>query len=369
MKLTRFACMLLTATMLFAATACGTDPARAQTTTDSVNVQSNEMTDVKDSAASKVAGGEIPMPERFTFERIALEGEGYTEAQLEAFLSEKRGELLEYLKNHGVTESEDVEVSPIPLNMVDLRTGTADLSTAYLPVYADGVFEDVILIRADEGAISFSRLGSLTWSGRIDGILKSDPDGQYLLAQCYTSDGNYICLISSQNEIVYLARPEGGEDLPFTAGEDIYAKLYDERLVISYDKIYAEKKPIREIVLRTPGSELYYLSASRLLSAEFSGEWLDLRDPLATEGVTALKENTRSAGRFGEICDTLYRAHLELYPETEVTDEERLAVKNGKYTWIIYYEDGTRFITQYEPQTNEENALLAYVSAFFARKM
>jgi hypothetical protein len=356
MKLTRLVAILLTAVMLLAATACGTDPAKAQT---------NDISNATDPAMT-LAGDEILMPECFIFERIGFEGEGYTEAQLETFLSEKHGELLEYLKNHGVTESEDAKICPTTIYTVDLRTGTADLGAAYLPVFADGTLVDAILIRADGDSISYARIGSLTWMSHMDGVLKSHPDEQYLLAQCCTSDGNYICLISSHNEVIYLTRPEDGEDLPFAVSEDIYGRLYDERLVISYDKIYAEKKPIREIVLCRPSGVLCYLSASRLLSADFSGEWLNLQDPLATEGVTALKENTRDAGRFEELCDSLHRAHLELYPETEIADDKQLAVKNGKFTWIVYYEDGTRFITQYESQTNEEKALIAYISFIFA---
>ena len=316
-----------------------------------------------------LAGDEILMPECFLFERIGFEGEGYTEAQLETFLSEKHGELLEYLKNHGVTESEDAKICPTTIYTVDLRTGTADLGAAYLPVFADGTLVDAILIRADGDSISFARIGSLTWMSHMDGVLKSHPDEQYLLAQCCTSDGNYICLISSHNEVIYLTRPEDGEDLPFAVSEDIYGRLYDERLVISYDKIYAEKKPIREIVLCRPSGVLCYLSASRLLSADFSGEWLNLQDPLATEGVTALKENTRDAGRFEELCDTLYRVHFELFPKVEVPETERFAVKNGTYFLIVYYEDGTYLVTRLDSQTNEEKALIAYMMAFFARKM
>ena len=166
-----------------------------------------------------------------------------------------------------------------------------------------------------------------------------------------------------------ISKVAGGEDLPFAAGEDTFGRLYDERLVISYDKIYAEKKPIREVVLSTPSSTLYYLSISRRLHARLLGEWIDLRDPLATERAVLMWEDAISMRQFEELCDTLYRVHFELFPKVEVPETEQFAVKNGTYFLIVYYEDGTYLVTRLDSQTNEEKALIAYMMAFFARKM
>ena len=57
-----------------------------------------------------------------------------------------------------------------------------------------------------------------------------------------------------------------------------------------------------------------------------------------------------------------------LFPAAEQgVGENTLAVKNGKYTLILYYEDGTVFVTQFENESVQEQALLAGLAMFFAR--
>ena len=95
-----------------------------------------------------------------------------------------------------------------------------------------------------------------------------------------------------------------------------------------------------------------------------------MEEPLATEGIIVTETRPMPAGKYEELCDTLYRVHFELLPETKVEEgAEQLTVNNGKNTVIVYYEDGTSFIVQIVPQTIEENALFAYLMSAFARKM
>ena len=93
-------------------------------------------------------------------------------------------------------------------------------------------------VSAREGLSVSARTAELSWMSVVDRYLKNNLAERYLLAECYTSEGTYFCLISSQNEIIYLVRPEGGVDLPFEEGVDYYGKLYDERLFLSYDRIH-----------------------------------------------------------------------------------------------------------------------------------
>jgi len=367
MKYTSFVLGCLLAVGVLTMTACGAAENVPKTTTAAAPVTALQTE--KENEAT-MAGGTVAAPESFTFERVSFEGEGFTVDELEAYLAEHRESLLDAMRNHGVSESESLEILAIPLHSVDLRTGVVDLNSHYLPMIEDGTMIGAARVSAREGLSVSARTAELSWMSVVDRCLKADPKESYLLADCYTSEGAYFCLISSQNEITYLVRPEGGEDLPFESGKDYYGKLYDERLAISYDKIYAEKKPIREILLRCPSGNLYYYSQSQLLSADFSGEQLDLEEPLATEGIIVTETRPMPAGKYEELCDTLYRVHFELFPETKVEEgAERLTVNNGKNTVIVYYEDGTSFIVQIVPQTIEENALFAYLMSAFARKM
>ena len=376
MRYTPFAIGCLIAVGLLTLTACGT-AADTQGTTTAVGVTAVDVTAVTSTSAPQteqtsdvtLAGVTVTVPESFAFESVRFEGEGHTREALTSYLSEHHTELLETMHNHGISESEDLKILPIPIYALDLQTGTVNLDAHYLPTMEDGAMIGAARVSAREGLSVSARTAELSWMSAVDRCLKQHPEERYLLAECYTSEGTYFCLISSRNEIIYLRRPEGGEDLPFESGVDYFGTWFDGRLVISHDILYAVKKPIREIVVRFPPDILYVLSASRATDAEFAGEMLSLSDPPATAGVKVTRELPMNARRFEELCGVLSSGRLDRMPQVRVKDgEEQLAVKNGKVTLIVYFEDGSRRIVQTLPDSAEENAFFAALTIVFARK-
>ena len=359
MKHTRFALGLLLAALVSAMTACNHSAAEQIST---AATQSEIRT------AASVAGGETPFPAAVSVETVRFLGEGFNRAELRAYLDFHREAKIDAMHGHGISESEALEISTVPLYSVDLRTGTVNLNSCYLPIMEEGTMICAAVATVNDTLSVSVNTAHLSWMSVVDRYLRDNPDERYLLAECYTGSGNYVCLISSCNEIVYLVRPEGGGDLPFEDGVDYFGRLYDNRLVISYDKVYAEKRPVRSLLLCTPSGYLSYYESSGRVYAEFSGEHLNRIDPLATEGVTVTGTSPASASEFESLCETMHSVRVALFPAAEQgVGENTLAVKNGKYTLILYYEDGTVFVTQFENESVQEQALLAGLAMFFAR--
>ena len=360
MRYTRFALGLLLAALVLAMTACNHSAAEQISTTAA---QSEIRT------AASVAGGEIPFPETVSVETVRFLGEGFNRAELRAYLDFHREAKIEAIHGHGISESEALKISTVPLYSVDLRTGTVNLNSCYLPIMEEGMMICAAVAAVNDLLSVSVNTAHLSWMSVVDRYLRDNPDERYLLAECYTGSGNYVCLISSCNEIVYLVRPEGGEDLPFEDGVDYFGKLFDNRLVISYDKVYAENRPIRSLLLCTPSGQLSYYESSGRVYAEFSGEYLNRNDPLATEGVTVTGTSYAPVSDFGSLCETMRSVRVALFPGAEQgVGENTLAVKNGKYTLILYYEDGAVFATQFEHESVQEQTMLAGLALFFARE-
>ena len=359
MKYTRFALGLMLAALVSVMTACVHSAMEETATTVA---QSEIRTVVTE------AGGSSPVPETFSIETVHFCGDGYNRAELRAYLDFHREAKIDAMHGHGISESEALEISAVPLYSIDLRTGTVNLNFCYLPIMEEGAMICAAAATVSDTLSVSVNTAHLSWMSVVDRYLRNNPDERYLLAEYYTDNGNYVCLISSRNEIVYLVRPESGENLPFEDGIDYFGKLYDNRLVISYDKVYAEKRPIRSLMICYPSGHISFCTSSQRVYAEFSGKYLNRNDPLATEGVTVTGTSFTPVSEFESLCETMRSVRVALFPSAaQGVVENTLAVKNGKYTLILYYEDGTVFATQFEHESVQEQALLARLAKFFSR--
>ena len=375
MKYTSFVIGCLLAVGMFTMTACGAVGDAPETTTDAASITTLQ---TENEVGATVAGGTVAVPESFTFGRVCFEGEGHTKEALESYLTEHHENLIATMHNHGVSESEDLKILPTPIYAVNLRTGTVNLDAHYLPVMEDGAMIGAARVSAREGLSISARTAELSWMSVVDRYLKNNPAERYLPAECYTSEGTYFCLISSKNEIIYLVRPEGGVDLPFEEGVDYYGKLYDERLAISYDKIYAEKKPISAILMcrynayvASSGGNGYsfnYFTPTEIVWGNTKNTPIDLNDPLGTAGIVNQKEYPNYDGEFSEICAKMHELHYELLPETVEPEDPTRIVMDGSHLYLVfYYEDGTAFTSQgYAADSYNEHFKNVYVQlAFF----
>lgn len=229
MRYIRFACALLLAGTLVCMTACG-------------GVGQNEST----SGASSQDPQETSVPpapvvdEICAFDRVRFEGECHTTEHLEEYLGAHLDVLLRDMSAHGIAVDDGTEIRATPIHIINLLTGSVGLHAHFLPVLERGALVNAVSVNISDDAMTVSATVSWPWMSQVDRVLKEHPQETYLLANCLIRGWNYICLISSQNEITYIVRPASGGDLPFEEDVDYYGKLYDERLVISYDKIYAK---------------------------------------------------------------------------------------------------------------------------------
>jgi len=391
MKYTRFVIGCLLAGGLLAMTACGAKQPDAETTGKS------EMTGLSETTVTvlgstpednKPAGGEFPVPEEFTFERVTVKGIDYPATRLESYLAESRDALYQRLVGHGITESELISIGTKRLCMIDLRTGEANLDHAYLPVLENDHMVDAVTLRLEDGELSVGATYSITWAQKLAMVLTRTPQREYLMASCSTDKGNYICLISSENEIVYLIRPEGGEDLPFEKGVDYFSRLYDERLVISYEKVYGRRAvPMVERNIKgilyyeysayhaALGKNAYtfiYMNETQTVSGETLKTPIDLTDPLRTEEIINKKVKTISRDHFDALCAHIYKEKFYLLPE----NIEGIPTDGGRnQNIVIYYENGDVFISQgYAAGSNNEqfdsihNIIKAYHAVMWAER-
>ena len=125
-----------------------------------------------------------------------------------------------------------------PIHILNLITGSVGLHAHFLPVLERGALVNAVSVNVKNEELTVSAAVSWPWMSQVDRVLKEHPQESYLLGSCLIEGGNYICLISSQNEIIYVVRPTNGGDLPFEEGVDYYGKLYDDRIAISHTKIY-----------------------------------------------------------------------------------------------------------------------------------
>lgn len=359
MKYTRFVIGCLLAGSLLAMTACEKD-AFSSTTAETLGKSEAELTALDTAVEdNRQVGGEYPMPEKFTFEQVTVTGTDYPAERLETYLAENRDALYQQLVGHGITESEGASIGTTRLYMINLRTGEVNLDRAYLPVLEDDHMVDAVTLRPEDAKLSVGATYSITWAQKLAGELMRTPQREYLMASCDTDKGNYICLISSENEIVYLLRPEGGEELPFEEGVDYYSKLYDERLVISYEKVYGRRavpmveRGIKGILyyeysahnaaLGKNAYQFIYMTPTRAVSGKTLKTPIDLKDPSATEGVVDEWVASVSSRNFDHLCIYLYQEEFYLLPENIVGP----SVDDGRDQYlVIYYEDGTTFTTQ-----------------------
>lgn len=226
MKYIRMMIGILLAGSLLAMTAChggGDDP------------NGTEHTDTTAAAETRA-----PVSVEFDFERVSFEGDCHATEHLEEYLDTHLDDLLEDMKAHGITVDEYTEIRATPIHIINLMTGAVGLDAHFLPVYERGELVNAVSVNLREDQLAVSAAVSWQWMSQVSRVLKDNPQETYLLTNCLTGGWNYICLISSQNEVIYIVRPANGDDLPFESGEDYYSKLYDERLVISYDRLYGE---------------------------------------------------------------------------------------------------------------------------------
>ena len=200
------------------------------------------MADVRETEATTTTAAEIelviPDVEICAFDRVRFDGECHTDDQLEDYLAHHLAELLVDMSAHGIAVDEYTSICTTPIHILNLITGRVGLHAHFLPVLERGALVNAVSVNIDNEVLTISAAVSWPWMSKVDGVLKAHPQESYLLGNCLIDGGNYICLISSQNEIIYVVRPANGGDLPFEEGMDYYNKLYDERLVISYETIY-----------------------------------------------------------------------------------------------------------------------------------
>ena len=139
---------------------------------------------------------------------------------------------------HGIAVDNYTEIRAAPIHIINLITGSVGLHSHFLPVLERGALVNAVAVNISDEQMTVSAAISWPWMSQVDRVLKENPQETYLLTNCLVEGWNYICLISSRNEIVYIVRPTNGGDLPFESGVDYFSKLYDERLVISHSKIY-----------------------------------------------------------------------------------------------------------------------------------
>ena len=180
----------------------------------------------------------IPNVEICAFDQVRFDGECHTDEQLEDYLAYHLADLLVDMSAHGITVDEYTEISSTPIHILNLITGSVGLHAHFLPVLERGALVNAVSVNVKNEELTVSAAVSWPWMSQVDRVLKEHPQESYLLGNCLIEGGNYICLISSQNEIIYVVRPTNGGDLPFEEGVDYYGKLYDDRIAISHTKIY-----------------------------------------------------------------------------------------------------------------------------------
>ena len=180
----------------------------------------------------------VPQVELCAFEAVRFEGECHTSEHLEEYLAHHLDDLLADMSAHGITVDDGTEIRATPIHIINLLTGSVGLHAHFLPVLERGALVNAVSVNITNEAMTVSAGVSWPWMAQVDSVLKANPQETYLLANCLIGAWNYICLISSQNDVTYIVRPTGGGDLPFESGVDYFGKLYDERLVVSYQKIY-----------------------------------------------------------------------------------------------------------------------------------
>lgn len=180
----------------------------------------------------------IPNVEICAFDQVRFDGKCHTDEQLEDYLAHHLEELLVDMSAHGITVDEYTEICSTPIHILNLITGSVGLHAHFLPVLERGALVNAVSVNVKDEVMTVSASVSWPWMSKVDSVLKEHPQETYLLGNCLIEGGNYICLISSQNEIIYVVRPTNGGDLPFEEGVDYYGKLYDDRIAISHTKIY-----------------------------------------------------------------------------------------------------------------------------------
>ena len=224
MRYIRSIFMICLAGILLTASACGTTPDAGES--------ESAITEVTE-AVSKA-----PDVELCAFDHIRFDGECHTTEHLEEYLTHHLDDLLADMSAHGIMVDGDTEIRAAPIHVINLITGSVGLHAHFLPVLERGELVNAVSVNITDEVMTVSAAISWPWMSQVDRVLKENPQETYLLASCLVDSWNYICLISSQNEVVYVVRPASGGDLPFEAGVDYFGKLYDERLVVSYQKIY-----------------------------------------------------------------------------------------------------------------------------------
>lgn len=172
------------------------------------------------------------------FDQVRFEGDCHDTANLEEYLNQHLNDLLTDMSAHGITVDAYTEIRAVPIHIINLLTGTVGLHSHFLPVLERGAVVNAVSVNISNETLSVSATVSWPWMAKVDRVLKENPQETYLLTGCLIEGGNYICLISSQNEVIYIVRPANGGDLPFEKGVDYFSKLYDERLIVSHTRFY-----------------------------------------------------------------------------------------------------------------------------------
>jgi len=222
----------LLAGALFAMTACGT--------AQGIDVSESETSGTEDVELK------IPDVELCAFEQVRFDGECHTADQLEEYLTYHLEDLLMDMSAHGIMVDDYTEICHTPIHIINLITGSVGLHSHFLPVLERGALVNAVSVNVSDEVMTVSAAISWPWMSKVDAVLKEHPQETYLLTSCLIDGGNYICLISSQNEIVYVVRPADSGNLPFENGVDYYSKLYDDRIAISHDKIYGTQASVGE---------------------------------------------------------------------------------------------------------------------------
>ena len=144
-----------------------------------------------------------------------------------------------------------------------------------------------------------------------------------------------------------------------------------ETTVAEESETAVERPPIRAILYRMPPDTVYYFTETEILIAKFPGEEIDLADPMATEGVTVTETRAQHQRATYESICALLRKPSEDLPAPQVPgDDDRLMVKNGKSTVIVYYEDGAcTHLQSYGYEDPKYGPLFLALSSLLARKM
>ncbi len=202
--------------------------------------------DVSETTTSETTDAAVTTPqvEICTFEQVHFDGECHTVEHLEEYLADHLEELLVDMSVHGIAVDAYTEIRTAPIHIINLLTGSVGLQAHFLPVLERGELVNAVSVNLDDDVLTVSATMTWPWMAKVDSVLKENPQETYLLTNCLIEMGNYICLISSQNEIIYIVRPTNGGDLPFEDGVDYFGKLYDERLVVSYAKIYGDQASV-----------------------------------------------------------------------------------------------------------------------------